>query len=141
MYYFIKRISILFIISMLTSSLYAQYGDQLINRGFEEWTNRDSEPVHWHSNGTATGMFSGLLPDDQIEQSGHARPGSTGSKSVRLIPKSAYGVTANGNLTNGRMNAGSMSATGSSNYNQTKRDESAFNMPLSMLPDSRTIWV
>ena len=126
---------------MLTSSLFAQYGDQLINRGFEEWTNRDSEPVHWHSNGTATGMFSGLLPDDQIEQSGHARPGSTGSKSVRLIPKSAYGVTANGNLTNGRMNAGSMSATGSSNYNQTKRDESAFNMPLSMLPDSLTIWV
>ena len=141
MYYFIKRISLLFIISMLTSSLFAQYGDQLINRGFEEWTNRDSEPVHWHSNGTATGMFSGLLPDDQIEQSGHARPGSTGSKSVRLIPKSAYGVTANGNLTNGRMNAGSMSATGSSNYNQTKRDESAFNMPLSMLPDSLTIWV
>ena len=141
MYYFIKRFSILLIISMLTSSLFAQYGDQLINRGFEEWTNRDSEPVHWHSNGTATGMFSGLLPDDQIEQSGHARPGSTGSKSVRLIPKSAYGVTANGNLTNGRMNAGSMSATGSSNYNQTKRDESAFNMPLSMLPDSLTIWV
>jgi hypothetical protein len=141
MYYFIKRISILFIISMLTSSLFAQYGDQLINRGFEEWTNRDSEPVHWHSNGTASGTFSSFLPDDQIEQSGHARPGSTGSKSVRLIPKSAYGVTANGNLTNGKMNAGSMSATGSSNYNQTKRNESDFNMPLSMLPDSLTIWV
>ena len=127
------------IFSLLNIGLYAQYGDQLINRGFEEWSG--SEPVHWHSNGTASGTFSGFLPDDQIEQSGHARPGSTGSKSVRLIPKSAYGVTANGNLTNGKMNAGSMSATGANNYNQTKRNESAFNMPLSMLPDSLTIWV
>ena len=34
-----------------------------------------------------------------------------------------------------------MSATGANNYNQTKRNESDFNMPLSMLPDSLTIWV
>ena len=135
----IKRFTILLIFSLLNISLYAQYGDQLINRGFEEWSGE--EPVHWHSNGTATGSWSGLLPDGQIEQSGHARPGSTGSKSVRLIPKTVWGVTANGNLTNGRMNAGSTSATGSSNYNQTKRNESDFNMPLSMLPDSLTIWV
>lgn len=126
---------------MLNIGLFAQYGDQLINRGFEEWTNRDSEPVHWHSNGTASGTFAGMLPDGQLEQSGHARPGSTGSKSVRLIPKTVWGVTANGNLTNGKMNAGSMTASGSNNYNQTKRSESAYNMPLSMLPDSLTIWV
>ena len=135
----IKKFTILLIFSLLNIGLYAQYGDQLINRGFEEWSGE--EPVHWHSNGTATGSWSGLLPDGQIEQSGHARPGSTGSKSVRLIPKTVWGVTANGNLTNGRMNAGSTSATGSSNYNQTKRNESDFNMPLSMLPDSLTIWV
>ena len=82
-----------------------------------------------------------MLPTDQLEQSGHARPGSTGSKSVRLIPKTVWGVTANGNLTNGKMNAGSMSASGANNYNQTKSNESDFNMPLSMLPDSLTIWV
>jgi len=137
----IKKFSILLIFSMLNIGLYAQYGDQLINRGFEDWTNRDSEPVHWHSNGTATGTWSGLLPDDQIEQSSQTRPGSSGSKSVRMIPKTVWGVTANGNLTNGRMNAGSTSASGSGNYNQTKRSESAYNMPLSMLPDSLTIWV
>ena len=135
----IKRFAILLIFSILNIGLYAQYGDQLINRGFEEWSGE--EPVHWHSNGTATGTWSSLLPDGQIEQSGHARPGSTGSKSVRLIPQTVWGVTANGNLTNGRMNAGSTSASGSSNYNQTKRNESDFNMPLSMLPDSLTIWV
>ena len=138
---FIKRFTILLVFSILNINLFAQYGDQLINRGFEEWTNRDSEPVHWHSNGTASGTFSGMLPDNQMVQSSHTRPGSTGSKSVQLIPKTTWGVLANGNLTNGKMNAGSMSATGSNNYNQTKRSESAFNMPLSMLPDSLTIWV
>ena len=138
---FIKRFTILLIFSMLNIGLYAQYGDQLINRGFEDWTNRVSEPVHWHSNGTATGTFSGMLPSGQMVQSSQTRPGSSGSKSVQLIPKSVMGVTANGNITNGKMNAGSMSASGSSNYNQTKRSESDYNMPLSMLPDSLTIWV
>lgn len=140
MYYFIKRFSILFIISVLTSSLFAQYGDQLINRGFEEWTNRVSEPVHWHSGGTATGSFNGWV-SSQIEQSTHTRPGSSGSKSVRLYPTSVIGITANGNMTNGRMNAGSMSVTGSNNYNYTQRSQSAFNTPINQLPDSLSIWV
>ncbi|MBR4562487.1 MAG: T9SS type A sorting domain-containing protein [Bacteroidales bacterium] len=76
-----------------------------------------------------------------MEQSGHARPGSSGSTSVRLVPKSAAGVTANGNLTNGRMNAGSMTAAGSSNYNYTQRSQSAYNTPITMLPDSMAVWV
>jgi hypothetical protein len=135
----IKRFTILLIFSTLNIGLYAQYGDQLINRGFEEWSG--SEPVHWHSNGTASGSFSYMLPSGQMVQSSQTRPGSSGSKSVQLIPKTVWGVTANGNITNGKMNAGSMSATGSNNYNQTKRNESDFNMPLSMLPDSLTIWV
>ena len=126
---------------MFNIGLFAQYGDQLINRGFEEWTNRVNEPVHWHSNGTASGSLSYMLPTGQMVQSSQTRPGSSGSKSVQLIPKTVWGVTANGNITNGKMNAGSMSASGSGNYNQTKRSESAYNMPLSMLPDSLTIWV
>ena len=144
MYYFIKRFSILFIISVLTSSLFAQYGDQFENRGFENWTTRDelsvSEPVHWHSGGTATGSFNGWV-SSQIEQSTHTRPGSSGSKSVRLYPTSVTGITANGNMTNGRMNAGSMSVTGSNNYNYTQRSQSAFNTPINQLPDSLSIWV
>lgn len=144
MCYFIKRFSILLIISMLTSILFAQYGDQFENRGFENWTTRDelsvSEPVHWHSGGTATGSFSGWV-SSQIEQSTHTRPGSSGSKSVRLYPTSVIGITANGNMTNGRMNAGSMSVTGSNNYNYTQRSQSAFNTPINQLPDSLSIWV
>ena len=130
----------LFVFSFLSLSLSAQYGPQLDNRGFEQWTNRVSEPTHWHSGGTATGTFSSWV-DSQIEQSTQTRPGSSGTKSVRLYPESIWGVTANGNITNGRMNAGSMSATGSGNYNYTQRSQTAFNTPITQLPDSLTLWV
>ncbi len=61
--------------------------------------------------------------------------------SVRVFPERVLGVTANGTLTNGRMNAGSMSATGTGNYNYTQRSESAFNTSISQLPDSLSVWV
>lgn len=139
-----KRSSIfitsLFIFSFLSINLTAQYGPQFDNRGFEQWTNRVSEPTHWHSGGTATGTFASWV-SSQIEQSSQTRPGSSGTKSVRLYPESVLGITANGNLTNGRMNAGSMSATGSGNYNYTQRSQTAFNTPITQLPDSLTLWV
>ena len=143
-----KRSSIfitsLFFFSFLSINLTAQYGPQFDNRGFEQWTTRNenavSEPVHWHSGGTATGTWSGFL-SSQIEQSSQTRPGTTGSKSVRVFPDSVLGITANGTLTNGRINAGSMSATGSGNYNYTQRSESAFNTPINQLPDSLSVWV
>lgn len=139
-----KRSSIfitsLFFFSFLSINLTAQYGPQFDNRGFEQWTNRVSEPTHWHSGGTATGTFASWV-SSQIEQSSQTRPGSSGTKSVRLYPESVLGITANGNLTNGRMNAGSMSATGSGNYNYTQRSQTAFNTPITQLPDSLTLWV
>lgn len=130
----------LFILNFLTLNLSAQYGPQFDNRGFEQWTDRVSEPVHWHSGGTATGTFSGFV-SSQIETSTQTRPGSTGSKSARVFPTSVLGITANGNITNGRMNAGSMSATGSGNYNYTQRSNNTYNTPLSQLPDSISVWV
>ena len=121
-------------------NLSAQYGDQLVNRGFEDWTTRVNEPVHWHSGGTATGTWSSLMPNT-MEQSGHYRPGSSGSKSIRLVPGSVVGVTANGSCTNGRINAGSMSASGTNNYNYTQRSQSAYNTPITMRPDSIAVWI
>ena len=138
------KFSLLLISSIISVNLSAQYGSQLDNRGFEEWTSREEnavdEPVHWHSGGTATGTFSGFV-SNQIEVSTQTRPGTSGSKSVRVFPTSIFGITANGNLTNGRMNAGSMSATCSENYNYTQRSSGAFNSPVSMIPDSLTLWV
>ena len=139
-----KNLFTLLVFSFLGTGLYAQYGPQFENRDFEQWTTRDeqsvSEPVHWHSGGTATGSFSSFV-SSQIEQSTHPRPGSSGTKSVKLYPTRILGITANGNLTNGRMNAGSMSATGAENYNYTQRSQSAFNTPINQLPDSLTVWV
>lgn len=130
----------LLVFSFLTLNLSAQYGPQFDNRGFEQWTDRVSEPVHWHSGGTATGTFSGFV-SSQIETSTQTRPGSIGSKSARVFPTSVLGITANGNITNGRMNAGSMSATGSGNYNYTQRSNNTYNTPISQLPDSISVWV
>ena len=132
--------SILLFFSFLSISLWGQYGPQFDNRGFEQWTTRVSEPVHWHSGGTATGTWSSMMPNS-VEQSSQTRPGSTGSKSVRLVPSSVFGVTANGTVTNGRINAGSMSPSGSSNYNYTQRDQNVYNTPITQLPDSLTVWV
>ena len=135
----------LFIFSLISLNLSAQYGPQFDNRGFEQWTNRVTEPSHWHSSGTADGSYSSFLPDDLIVSSTQTRPGSTGSKSVRLVPKEVgflfWTYTANGNLTNGRMNAGSTSTTGEENYNGTRRNENGFNTPINQLPDSLSIWV
>lgn len=124
---------------------FAQYGTQFENRGFESWANFGSnsstyEPVHWHSSKSADGTYSGFL-SQQIEPSTVVRPGSSGTKSVRVWPVSVLGVTANGNLTNGRIHAGSMSATGSGNYNYTLRSDSRFNTPITTVPDSLTVWV
>ena len=142
---FLVCISSLFIFSFLSLNLSAQYGPQFDNRGFEQWTNRANEPSHWHSGGTADGSYSSFLPDDLILSSTQIRPGSTGTKSVRLVPREVgfmfWTYTANGNLTNGRMNAGSSSTTGEENYNGTRRNESGYNTPISQLPDSLSIWV
>ena len=140
----LKLFSILLFFSFLSISAWGQYGPQFDNPGFENWTTRQeqsaSEPVHWHSGGTATGTWSSMMPNT-LEQSGHYRPGSSGSKSARLVPGSVIGVTANGSLTNGRINAGSMSPSGSSNYNYTQRSQNAFNTPITQVPDSLTVWV
>lgn len=135
---------LIFFVSTLSLSLFAQERIQFDNPGFEQWTTRAteavSEPVHWHSGGTATDTFSGFL-SNQIEESSHTRPGTTGAKSVRIFPSSVLGITANGNMTNGRMNAGSMSTTGTGNYNYTQRSESAYNTPITVVPDSIALWV
>lgn len=140
-----KKILILICLSLIWFQALAQYGSQFENRGFESWanfgTNNNSiEPVHWHSTKSATGAFTGFL-SQQIEPSTQVRPGAKGNKSARIWPVSVVGVTANGNLTNGRMNAGSMSATGSGNYNYTQRADDRFNTPIQSIPDSLTVWV
>ncbi len=112
------------------------------NGGFEgNWSN--NEPSGWHSFGTATGSYSSFVTGNtgQFTQSTETRPGSTGSHSARLQSKSVLGVKANGNCTNGQINAGSMTASdGSKNYNFSDPSNSGYNTPFVGNPDSLVFW-
>ena len=113
----------------------------LTNGGFEgSWSN--SEPNGWHSFPSATGSLASMAGgSDQFKQSGEVRPGSTGSHSVMLASNLIAGVKANGNCTNGRINAGSTTATDASgNYNFSDPSSSGYNTPFVGTPDSLVFW-
>lgn len=125
-----------------TAKAQAPYGEQYYNYGFEEWNNEGSssvEPKHWHSFKSASGSYSFLM-SQQINYSTETRPGSEGNRSARIYSKKIATVTANGNMTTGRINASSMSPSSSSNYNYTQRN-SDYCTPISSLPDSVSVWV
>ena len=114
----------------------------LPNAGFEgAWTNE--EPEGWHSFGTATGLMADFVKGNtyQFIQSSEVRPGSTGSNSAMLSSDLVFGVKANGNCTNGQINAGSMTADApADNYNFSDPTNEGFNTPFSGRPDSIAFW-
>ncbi|MBQ9339094.1 MAG: hypothetical protein IJS13_02030 [Paludibacteraceae bacterium] len=131
-----EPILVLFTGNKVTSDNYA-----ITNGGFEgSWSNK--EPQGWHSFSSATGTFASMAGgDDQFKQSSDKRPGSTGSQSVMLASNMIAGVKANGNCTNGQINAGSMSADDASgNYNFSDPSNSGYNTPFVGNPDSLVFW-
>ena len=113
------------------------------NGGFEgSWSN--NEPAEWHSFGSATGGMASFVTGntDQFTRSTDKRPGSTGSQSAVIKSKSIFGVKANGNCTNGRIFAGSMTASdGSKNYNFSEPStNNTYNTPFAGQPDSMVFW-
>ncbi len=119
------------------------YGQQFQNYTFEEWetvSGSSVEPKNWNSFMTATGSLAGSA-EDQISKSTEKRPGTSGTYSARIFSKRIFIVNANGNMTTGRIYAGSMTANNDGNYNLTIRDDSNFNTPLTTIPDSLTVWV
>src|SRR5690554_4511843 len=116
---------------------------QIQNGGFENWENvpGGSEPVNWNSFLTAGGLFSNLA-DNQIEESTDVRPGSTGSKSIKIWSRTPFPLlVANGNLTLGKINMGSASASDDSNHNRSITADSDFSQELTDSPDSLVFWV
>ena len=113
----------------------------LPNGGFEgAWTN--DEPQGWHSFGSATGLLVDFVVTNtyQFVQSTDVRPGSTGKNSALLSSNMLLGVKANGNCTNGQINAGSMTADdGANNYNFSDPDSSLIT-PFHGRPDSIVFW-
>lgn len=113
----------------------------LTNGGFEGgWTNY--EPNGWHSFWTATGvMVDFIKANDQFMQSTNKRPGAAGSYSAFLSSKFALSAKANGNCTNGQINAGSSTADDpANNFNFSDPSNSGFNTPFQGHPDSIVFW-
>ena len=135
-----KKYTIFALLLAATVAASAQY--QLPNAGFEQWDGGStSEPTHWNSFATSDGSYSSLASSPHhYRRSGH-RPGGTGSYYLTIYTKSILGIKANGNVTTGRIHAGSMSAESSDNYNYTQRSNSAHCQPFSGTPDSMYVWV
>ena len=113
----------------------------LVNGGFEgAWTN--AEPQGWHSFNSATGLFVDFIKNDyQLTQSNEVRPGSKGANSALLSSTMALGIAANGNCTNGQINAGSKKADDpANNYNFSDPANKGFNTPFNGRPDSLVFW-
>lgn len=110
----------------------------------EDWQNVGSdteEPTNWNSFMTAQGGLTWAAAK-QCERSSNVRPGSSGMYSARVYSRSAaFGIVANGNLTVGRINMGSSTATSGSNYNISLTGGTDFSEALIDQPDSLVFWV
>jgi hypothetical protein len=125
-------------------------GYQIPNAGFEKFHSVGTnyvEPDAWHSFESASGGLASMA-GHHLQESTEVRPGSDGSRSVRLYATSIFGVIANGTMTTGRMNAGAMSATDPQNnaYLDTSLTENdangdPFYALMNGRPDSIAVWV
>ncbi|MBQ6978387.1 MAG: hypothetical protein IJQ18_07125 [Paludibacteraceae bacterium] len=133
-----EPIMVLFTGNKVTDKNYA-----ITNGDFEgNWSN--NEPQGWHGFNTVTGnsiLVSQAKNAEQLTQSNEKRPGSTGSHSALIKTKSIYGNNANGNCTNGQINAGSTTATDASgNYNFSDPNNNGYNTAFVGQPDSLVFW-
>lgn len=145
----LRTVLALFAATFTTLSINAQEAEPQIDNGdFESWTGTsDHEPDNWNSFETAggsiaEGMFSSFVVQQQVDKSTLTRPGSTGEYSAVIWARSVLGIaTAQGNLTLGRVIAGSMTAADKANHNQSLTSNSDFSQELGALPDSIVAWV
>ena len=117
---------------------------QLPNSDMEDWNSSyENEPARWHGFKSAGGTFAStsagiakLGPSDDV------RPGATG-KSAVLTAGSFFGIVANGTMTNGKLMAGSYSATSYDNHAEMNKANGTndFYMPLYAKPDKFNVWL
>ncbi len=133
----VEPIFVLFQGNVVTDANYA-----LVNGGFEgPWA--DGEPTGWHSFNSATGDFVEFIGGTgQFGQASDVRPGSKGANSALLSSKMVLGsVKANGNCTNGQINAGATTADdAANNYNFSDPSNTGFNTAFVGRPDSLVFW-
>ncbi len=148
-----KYLSSLFLSScalFISAPALAQGIYQLKNAGFEEWedvsynNNSGQEPKYWNSFFTGTGVYKGTAATkNQCEKSTDVRSGSSSIYSAKIFDRKVLlAIYANGNLTTGCINMGSMKASDASgNYNFTNTSDDDFNQKFTGLPDAMNVWV
>ncbi len=120
--------------------------EQLPNRGFELYDNegsKDIEPQGWNSFMTAVAGNSILASgkSQRLTKENGGRPGTKGAYYLRLYSTEVLGIVANGNVTTGRINMGSTTATDKANYNYTDRENEGFFWRQTTVPDSLVAWL
>lgn len=133
---------------------FAQNLPQINNSGFEQWegSGLSIEPESWNSfmtcevvnsNPLTQSLYQAILRNQQVEPSNSTRPGSAGLKSARIFARDTtvmnFNITANGNITTGRIYAEDLDLNLAGN--KTKTNEAGFNHPFTATPDSLTLWV
>lgn len=116
---------------------------QIGNGDFEDWSNVTSSnhaPNNWNSFETAEGSMAGAAGGQQVAMVEGGRPGSDGLYCVDIFCQSIWGVPANGNLTLGCINAGSITATDASNHNFSKISDPAKSETISKIPSAIKFW-
>ncbi len=131
---------------------------QLPNSGFEDFHTAKAsskitsdEPNGWHSFMSCIGkqaVFVKGTTHTFIDTNVREGADSTNTKCVKIISSGLSVFSANGTITTGRLQAGSMTATDNSNcsflnFENTKKDDNGdpFYAVLNNKPDSLTVWV
>lgn len=110
---------------------------QVRNGGFEKWAASNEPGFGWNSFPSAVGnmaqMGKGMSPNPEKVE------GRNGGSAVKLISKYAgtmgIGANANGNLTTGIVNMGSMTPTDASNHNFTDTEKAGHFLIIAGQPD------
>lgn len=129
---------------------------QLPNSGFERFHTAKSgsttsdEPDGWHSFMSCQGSLASAVKGTvhtAIVTDG-LREGTTGTRALKVYSSAILSISANGTVTTGRLNAGSMTAANTDNHSLldfTLTDTDAAGDPfyavLTTRPDSITAWV
>lgn len=124
---------------------------QMPNSDFETWSTAtdNNAPKHWHGFESVKGKLSGTAKSKtKLVSSKNVRPGSRGLTSAVVTSTKVFTVIANGTMTNGVLNAGSMYAADASNHSETDLSSTSkdangdpFATPMYAKPDSVKFWM
>lgn len=124
---------------------------QMPNSNFETWSTAtdNNAPKHWHGFESVKGKLSGTAKSKtKLVSSKNVRPGSKGLTSAVVTSTKVFTVIANGTMTNGVLNAGSMFAADASNHSETNLSSTdvdangdPFATPMYAKPDSVKFWM